>query len=173
MHRPASCANHFPTYCLLPMFWPKQVSTVFPFGMFGTCTLSCCRKSEAKNRAVVLEMIGDLPEADSKPPSNMLFIAKLNQVTTEEDLETIFGRFGNITSCDIIRDKKTGDSLCYAFLGYDTDEACENAYFKMNNVLIDDRRIKVTVPAPALPLQNAKWISIQLAAAADAQTCIL
>ena len=107
----------------------------------STC---CCRKSEAKNRAVVLEMIGDLPEADSKPPSNMLFIAKLNQVTTEEDLETIFGRFGNITSCDIIRDKKTGDSLCYAFLGYDTDEACENAYFKMNNVLIDDRRIKVT-----------------------------
>lgn len=101
------------------------------------------RKSEAKNRAVVLEMIGDLPEADSKPPSNMLFIAKLNQVTTEEDLETIFGRFGNITSCDIIRDKKTGDSLCYAFLGYDTDEACESAYFKMNNVLIDDRRIKV------------------------------
>ncbi|KAL3160226.1 cytochrome P450 monooxygenase 59 [Trebouxia sp. C0010 RCD-2024] len=101
------------------------------------------RKSEAKNRAVVLEMIGDLPEADSKPPSNMLFIAKLNPVTTEEDLETIFGRFGNITSCDIIRDKKTGDSLCYAFLGYDTDEASETAYFKMNNVLIDDRRIKV------------------------------
>lgn len=90
-------------------------------------------------------MIGDLPEADSKPPSNMLFIAKLNPVTTEEDLETIFGRFGNITSCDIIRDKKTGDSLCYAFLGYDTDEACESAYFKMNNVLIDDRRIKVIV----------------------------
>ena len=37
-------------------------------------------KSEAFNRAVVLEMIGDLPEADAKPPSNMLFICKLNQV---------------------------------------------------------------------------------------------
>ena len=95
-------------------------------------------------------MIGDLPEADSKPPSNMLFIAKLNPVTTEEDLETIFGRFGNITSCDIIRDKKTGDSLCYAFLGYDTDEASETAYFKMNNVLIDDRRIKVGSHSVAL-----------------------
>lgn len=31
-------------------------------------------------RAVVLEMIGDLPEADSKPPTNMLFVCKLNQV---------------------------------------------------------------------------------------------
>jgi peptidyl-prolyl cis-trans isomerase-like 4 len=44
-----------------------------------------------------------------------------------------------VTSCDIIRDHKTGDSLCYAFIGYDNDQACEAAYFKMNNVLIDDR----------------------------------
>ena len=60
-----------------------------------------------------------------------------------QDLEIIFSRFGNITSCDIIKDWKTGDSLCYAFLGFDSDEACEEAYFKMNNCLIDDRRIKV------------------------------
>lgn len=52
-------------------------------------------------------------------------------------------RYGKVTSCDIIRDFKTGDSLCYAFIGFDTDEACEAAYFKMNNVLIDDRRIRV------------------------------
>ena len=31
-------------------------------------------------RAVVLEMIGDLPEADAKPPEDMLFVCKLNQV---------------------------------------------------------------------------------------------
>ena len=88
-------------------------------------------------------MVGDLPEADVKPPSNMLFICKLNQVTTEEDLEIIFSRFGNVASCDIIRDYKTGDSLCYGFIGFNTDKECEDAYFKMNNVLIDDRRIKV------------------------------
>lgn len=129
------------------------------------------------------------------------------QVTTEEDLEIIFSRFGKITSCDIIRDYKTGallalapssfrykndvnkhmllvnaascrcharfganaawarcnhlsvqnrfaaklnsltpdtagDSLCYAFIGFDNDKSSEEAYFKMNNVLIDDRRIK-------------------------------
>ena len=65
--------------------------------------LLACREKEAHNRAVVLEMIGDLPEADAKPPPNMLFICKLNPVTTEEDLEIIFSRFGTITSCDIIR----------------------------------------------------------------------
>lgn len=35
------------------------------------------RKEEAKSRAVVLEMIGDLPDADVKPPSNMLFVCKV------------------------------------------------------------------------------------------------
>lgn len=101
------------------------------------------REKEAHNRAVVLEMIGDLPEADAAPPPNMLFICKLNPVTTEEDLEIIFSRFGTVTACDIIRDWKTGDSLCYGFIGFDAERSCEDAYFKMNNVLIDDRRIKV------------------------------
>lgn len=60
-----------------------------------------------------------------------------------QDLEIIFARFGKVTSCDIIRDYKTGDSLCYAFIGFDTDGAAESAYFKMENCLIDDRRIHV------------------------------
>eukprot|EP00887_Chlorella_sp_A99_P006020 scaffold27.g6020.t1 len=113
--------------------------------LLATRRLRACprREKEAHNRAVVLEMIGDLPEADAKPPPNMLFICKLNPVTTEEDLEIIFSRFGAVTSCDVIRDWKTGDSLNYGFIGFDSEEACEQAYFKMNNVLIDDRRIKV------------------------------
>ena len=42
------------------------------------------RKAVAKSNAVVLEMLGDLPEADAKPPPNMIFVCKLNPVTTEE-----------------------------------------------------------------------------------------
>ncbi len=64
-------------------------------------------------------------------------------IRDSQDLEIIFGRFGRITSCDIIRDYKTGDSLNYAFIGFDTDAAAEEAFFKMDNVLIDDRRIHV------------------------------
>lgn len=78
-----------------------------------------------------------------KPPENVLFVCKLNQATQEDDLEIIFSRFGTILSCEIIRDKKTGDSLCYAFIEYSKQSECEAAYFKMDNVLIDDRRIHV------------------------------
>lgn len=64
------------------------------------------------------------------------------------------------SSCDIVRDRKSGDSLQYAFIEFEKREECEEvnvmesncdqhliqlfkAYLKMDNVLIDDRRIHV------------------------------
>ena len=101
------------------------------------------KQKEAQSRATVLEMIGDIPDADVKPPENVLFVCKLNAVTTDEDLEIIFARFGKIVCCEVIRDHVTGESLNYAFIEFEDTGACEEAYLKMNNVLIDDRRIKV------------------------------
>lgn len=101
------------------------------------------REREAQAQALTLEMMGDLPFAEVKPPENVLFVCKLNPVTGDDDLELIFGRFGKILSCEVIRDSKTGDSLQYAFIEYDDKASCEQAYFKMQGVLIDDRRIHV------------------------------
>ncbi|KAI9222641.1 cyclophilin-like domain-containing protein [Blastocladiella britannica] len=101
------------------------------------------RRRDAASHALALELLGDLPFADIKPPENVLFVCKLNPVTRDEDLEQIFGRFGAIVSCQVIRDRATNVSLSYAFIEYDERDACERAYAKMNNVLIDDRRIKV------------------------------
>jgi peptidyl-prolyl cis-trans isomerase-like 4 len=101
------------------------------------------REREAQAQALTLEMVGDLPFAEVKPPENVLFVCKLNPVTEDEDLELIFGRFGKILSCEVIRDKKTGDSLQYSFIEFEERESCEQAYFKMQDVLIDDHRIHV------------------------------
>ena len=76
---------------------------------------------QTKQRKAVLEIINDLPDADIEPPKNMLFVCKLNPVTLEHDLELIFSRFGKINSCEIIRDWKTGDSLQYAFIEFETE----------------------------------------------------
>ena len=53
---------------------------------------------EAKAQATILEMVGDLPEADCAPPENVLFVCKLNPVTNDDDLEIIFSRFGKVVS---------------------------------------------------------------------------
>lgn len=41
------------------------------------------KKHKAKTKAIVLETLDDLPDADIKPPENVLFVCKLNPVTTE------------------------------------------------------------------------------------------
>ncbi|CAK1587068.1 unnamed protein product [Parnassius mnemosyne] len=112
-------------------------------------------EKEAKARATILEIVGDLPDADIAPPENVLFVCKLNPVTTDEDLEIIFSRFGKIVSCEVIRDKKTGDSLQYAFIEFADKQSCEDAYFKMDNVLIDDRRIHVDF---SQSVSKMKWL---------------
>lgn len=106
--------------------------------------------AETQALALTLEMIGDLPFAEVKPPQNVLFVCKLNPVTRDSDLELIFARFGKILSCEIVRDPQTSESMCYAFIEFEKDVECEEAYSKMvlfwfmkENVLIDDRRIHV------------------------------
>ncbi|XP_064627716.1 peptidyl-prolyl cis-trans isomerase-like 4 [Lineus longissimus] len=101
------------------------------------------KEKEAKANAQFLEIIGDLPTVDVQAPDTVLFVCKLNPVTTDEDLEIIFSRFGKILSCEVIKDQKSGESLQYGFIEFEKPSECENAYFKMDNVLIDDRRIHV------------------------------
>lgn len=112
------------------------------------------RKAAAS--ALTLEMVGDLPFANVRPPENVLFVCKLNPATRDEDLELIFSRFGTIMSCQVIRDKKTGDSLQYAFIEFDKREDAEQAYFKMQNVLIDDKRIWVDF-SQSVARTNTSW----------------
>lgn len=83
------------------------------------------RKTAAASSALTLEMIGDIPFAAVRPPENILFVCKLNPVTQDEDLELIFSRFGKILSCEIVRDKKSGDSLQYAFIEFDEQDSAE------------------------------------------------
>ena len=111
---------------------------------------------DSKSNAHILEMVGDIPDADGKPPENVLFVCKLNPVTTSEDLEIIFSRFGTIVSCEVIKDHKTSDSLQYAFIEFEREEDCINAYFKMDNVLIDDRRIHVDFSQSLAKVRGAR-----------------
>lgn len=55
----------------------------------------------------------------------------------------VFSQFGEIIECQIVKDWKTGESLQYGFITFKESKACEEAYFKMQNVLIDNHRIHV------------------------------
>ena len=69
------------------------------------------KRKLGKAQATILEMVGDIADADAAPAENVLFVCKLNPVTTAEDLELIFSRFGRVVSCHIVTDWKTKESL--------------------------------------------------------------
>jgi len=136
-------------------------------GMDETTRARYEAEKKAKSQAQVLEMIGDLPHADVQVPKNDLFVAKLNKVTEDRDLEIIFSRFGKIKSCNIVRDWKTGDSLNFAFISFESEAACVEAYKKMNNVLVDDSRIKVDFSQSVAKLWSRYTLQYKGAAARE------
>ncbi|KAM3197716.1 hypothetical protein ACQJBY_073036 [Aegilops geniculata] len=106
-------------------------------------TVDCSEDALSNNVMIVScdHCGGHIPGVEQ--PDNVLYVSKLNPITQDEDLHTAFSHFGTVTSAEIIRDCKTGDSLCYAFIEFEAKEDCEHAYFKMENSLIHDRRIQV------------------------------
>lgn len=46
------------------------------------------REREARAQALTLEIVGDLPYAEVKPPENVLFVCKLNPVTEGQPSQT-------------------------------------------------------------------------------------
>ncbi|EFC46036.1 cyclophilin-type peptidyl-prolyl cis-trans isomerase [Naegleria gruberi] len=101
------------------------------------------KEREAKSKAIVLEMIGDLPDADVKPPDSVLFVCRLNPITSEKSLRTIFLQYGNIVKCEIVKNRKTGKSKTYAFIEFEDAESCERAFLKSEGLVIDDHKIHV------------------------------
>jgi peptidyl-prolyl cis-trans isomerase-like 4 len=116
----------------------------------------------AKSQSTTLEILHDLPDADIAPPDSDLFIANMNPATQDGDLELIFSRFGPIKSCDVVRDWKTGDSLQYAFITFENQRECEEAYFKMHDAVIDDRRIVVNFSQSVAKLWNKHRVGARI-----------
>jgi RNA recognition motif-containing protein len=85
----------------------------------------------------------------------------------------IFSRFGTILSCEVIRDKRTGDSLQYAFIEFENQKDCEQAYFKMQGVLIDDHRIHVDFSQSVRPTPLESTDSLHQHAQLQLSTSIL
>lgn len=46
------------------------------------------REREARAQALTLEIVGDLPYAEVKPPENVLFVCKLNPVTEGQPIRS-------------------------------------------------------------------------------------
>ena len=72
-----------------------------------------------------------------------LLIRNLARTTTEKELRILFETFGNVQSCDLVLDKKSGGSKGFAFVEMPRPGEAKVAIKAMNGKEIDSSTIRV------------------------------
>jgi RNA recognition motif-containing protein len=61
-----------------------------------------------------------------------IFVAKLNSITTVEQVTELFSQFGTVSSAKLIMDRDTGKSKCYGFVEMANEAEGANAIQQLN-----------------------------------------
>ncbi|XP_051541812.1 U11/U12 small nuclear ribonucleoprotein 35 kDa protein-like isoform X2 [Myxocyprinus asiaticus] len=76
-------------------------------------------------------------------PHLTLFVARLNPQTSEEKLQEVFSKFGDIRRVRLVRDIITGYSKCYAFIEYKEERSVNRAWRDANKLVVDQYELFV------------------------------
>lgn len=80
--------------------------------------------------------------------SKELYVGNLPYETSEEDLKRLFTVAGTVTSVHIITDPETGASKGCAYVRMATEEGAREAIESLDEALVVDRMITVSVARP-------------------------
>jgi RNA-binding motif X-linked protein 2 len=73
---------------------------------------------------------------DAYKHSAYIFIGSLPYELTEGDVLTIFSQYGEIADINLVRDKETGKSKGYAFIGYEDQKSTVLAVDNFNGIKV-------------------------------------
>ena len=65
----------------------------------------------------------------------------MSSATTGDDLATLFGEFGTVSSAKVIMDKETGNSKCFGFVEMEDETEGMNAINALNESEFQGRKI--------------------------------
>ena len=74
-----------------------------------------------------------------------IYVSNLSFHTTEEDLNNMFAKFGDVTSAKIIMDRESGKSRGFGFIEMSSEAEGKEAMQALNNKEIQGRALSVTV----------------------------
>ncbi|CAM6022493.1 unnamed protein product [Sphagnum balticum] len=77
------------------------------------------------------------------PPGANLFVFRIPDEFTDENLKETFARFGNVISARVGVERESGRNRGFGFVSYDSAAAAESAIQGLNNVPVGGRRLKV------------------------------
>ncbi|KXK38014.1 MAG: RNA recognition motif containing protein, partial [Candidatus Hinthialibacteria bacterium OLB16] len=85
-----------------------------------------------------------------------LYVGNLSYQTTEDELREVFGRYGEVSSAEIIQDRMTGRSKGFGFIEMPNRAEAEAAIQGLNESEMNERRIMVNEARPKRA-QKLRW----------------
>ena len=77
-----------------------------------------------------------------------LFVSNLGFRITSEDLQSIFGEYGEVVSAKVITDNISGRSRGFGFVEMQNEEEANKAIQKLNDAELDGRTLSVSEARP-------------------------
>ncbi|MFT3824298.1 MAG: RNA-binding protein [Chitinophagaceae bacterium] len=77
-----------------------------------------------------------------------IYVSNLSFSVQDEDLQSYFAEYGEVSSAKIIMDKMTNRSRGFGFVEMPDNAAAEKAIKELDGAMVDGRSIKVTEARP-------------------------
>ncbi len=77
-----------------------------------------------------------------------IYVGNLAYSVTEDDLRNAFSQFGEVTSCNVITDKFSGQSKGFGFVEMADNSEADAAIKALNDTALNGRNIKVNQARP-------------------------
>ena len=77
-----------------------------------------------------------------------LYVGNLPYSATEEELSTLFGQAGTVTSVAIIKDRETGRSKGFAFVEMSSSDEANKAINLLTGHMLGGRDLRVSIARP-------------------------
>ncbi len=77
-----------------------------------------------------------------------LYVGNLPYTATEEELSSLFGQAGTVTSVAIIKDRETGRSKGFAFIEMSNSDEAQKAISLLNGRDLGGRDLRVSIARP-------------------------
>jgi len=77
-----------------------------------------------------------------------LYVGNLPKSTTQEELSVLFAQAGDVTTAEIVKDRKTGESKGFAFITMSALSEADKAVSMFNAYSLSDHALKVSLAKP-------------------------
>jgi RNA recognition motif-containing protein len=79
-----------------------------------------------------------------------LYVGNMAKTTTEAELRTLFAQAGNVTACEVIKDRETGQNKGFAFVTMPEQVEAEKAISMFNAYSMAEHDLKVNIAKPRI-----------------------